>query len=71
MEQKLGLDAGSLTSGKTVALDIKPQDIKNLRMPSGNELGANSQWIPGGYTSGGVPEAVMDFTGVPFTPIPF
>jgi hypothetical protein len=22
-------------------------------------------------TSGGVPEAVMDFTGVPFTPIPF
>ncbi len=30
------------------------------RMPSGNEAGANPQWIPGGYTSGGVMEAVID-----------
>jgi hypothetical protein len=29
-------------------------------MPSGNELGANSQWIPGGYTGGGIIEAVID-----------
>ncbi len=38
-------------------------DVPNstgLRMPSGNEAGANAQWIPGGYTSGGVMEAVID-----------
>ena len=29
-------------------------------MPSGNEYGANNHWIPGGYTDGGVPEAVTD-----------
>ncbi|WP_429092604.1 filamentous hemagglutinin N-terminal domain-containing protein [Aeromonas veronii] len=71
VERKLGLDAGTLTSGKVVALAIKPQDMKNLRIPSGNEGGANSQWLPGGYTSGGIPEAVMDFAETPFTPIPF
>lgn len=43
-----------------VRLDIK--DIKglNLRIPSGNELGANEYWIPGGYTMGGIPEAVCN-----------
>ncbi len=71
VEQKLGLDSASLTNGNTVALEIKPQDMNNLRVPSGNEGGANSQWVPGGYTSGGVPEAVMDFSGVPYTPIEF
>ena len=30
------------------------------RMPNGNELGVNNQWIPGGYTNGGVPEATID-----------
>jgi hypothetical protein len=29
-------------------------------MPSGNETGANSLWMPGGKTSGGVPEAITD-----------
>jgi hypothetical protein len=29
-------------------------------MPSGNEYGANPQWVPGGYTSGGIPEATID-----------
>lgn len=29
-------------------------------MPSGNELGANSQWLPGGYTKGGIPKAVIN-----------
>ncbi|WP_232695997.1 hypothetical protein [Brevibacillus daliensis] len=31
-----------------------------LRMPDGNEVAANSQWIPGGYTGGGIPEATID-----------
>lgn len=29
-------------------------------MPSGNELGANEQWIPDGSTGGGIPEATID-----------
>lgn len=41
-------------------IDISDLDGLNLRMPSGNEVGANSHWIPGGYTDGGVPEAVTD-----------
>ena len=32
----------------------------HIRVPSGNEGGANELWLPGGYTSGGVPEAVID-----------
>ena len=31
----------------------------NISLPSGNEMGANNNWIPGGYTSGGIPEAVV------------
>jgi hypothetical protein len=32
-------------------------------MPSGNEKGANFKWIPGGYTSGGIPEIIIDSPG--------
>lgn len=38
---------------------ILPESDYDISMPSGNEAGANSEWIPGGYTSGGVPEAVV------------
>jgi hypothetical protein len=31
-------------------------------MPSGREAGANDHWVPGGKTSGGVIEAVIDQT---------
>ena len=66
IETRLGLDAGSLSNGEMVAVRIDPEDLSGLRIPSGNELGANNQWLPGGFTSGGAPEAVMDFDGVPF-----
>ena len=32
----------------------------NIRIPSGNETGANKLWILGGKTSGGVPEAITN-----------
>ena len=39
------MEPGTL-GGSPVRLDIaEPQ---RLRMPNGNELGANEQWIPGG-----------------------
>lgn len=34
----------------------------NLRMPRGNEAGANDMWIPGGYLPEGLPEAVFDIS---------
>lgn len=43
-----------------VRLDITDLRDLNLRMPSGNELGANEYWIPGGYTIGGIPEAITN-----------
>lgn len=45
-----------------VAWRIAVDDISdcNLRIPNGNESGASSLWIPGGYTSGGIPEAISD-----------
>jgi hypothetical protein len=33
---------------------------KGIRFPSGNELGANEHWKPGGLTSGGILEATID-----------
>lgn len=57
LEQLLGLDSGAL--GKNpVRIDVNHPT--NLRMPTGNEAGANVFWLPGGYTSGGIPEAVVD-----------
>jgi len=40
--------------------NFDPSELENLRMPSGNESGANENWIPGGFLPTGVPEAVMD-----------
>ena len=65
VEEKLGLDYGYLDGDDTMIVLIEKQDLNGLRMPSGNEGGANSFWLPGGKTSGGVPEAVMDFSGKP------
>ena len=57
LEELLGFDPGDL-GDNPVRIDIShPQ---GLRMPTGNERGANDFWLPGGYTSGGIPEAVID-----------
>jgi hypothetical protein len=57
LEQSLGLEPGTLGDSPQ-RIDVADPD--GLRMPSGNELGANNQWQPGGYTSGGLPEATID-----------
>ncbi|AOM39821.1 hypothetical protein A9255_04060 [Xenorhabdus hominickii] len=48
-----------------MAVYIKKEDFRNLKVPSGNEFGANQHWVPEGKTSGGVSEAVMDFLHQP------
>lgn len=57
LEILLGLKQGDLGEFP-VRVDI--DNTNGLRMPSGNEKGATSEWIPGGYTSGGIPEAIID-----------
>ena len=61
-EEKLGFKTGHFEKGGgLVRIDVKINPDKlNLRIPSGNEGGANELWIPGGHTSGGIPEAVSD-----------
>ena len=58
LEELLGLPRGHLGESP-IRIDVSKPG--GLRVPSGNEIGANNQqWIPGGYTSGGVPEAVIN-----------
>jgi hypothetical protein len=57
LEDLLGLNRGDLG---TLPYRIDVNSPSGLRMPSGNELGANELWIPGGQTSGGILEATVD-----------
>jgi hypothetical protein len=67
LEQALGLPEHFLDDNALVRVDIpKPKEL-DLRMPSGNEAGANDQWIPGGKLPTGNSEAVIDVKGVPDT----
>ncbi|MGX9789758.1 WXG100-like domain-containing protein [Mycobacterium sp. MMS18-G62] len=65
LEKSLGLPDGYFGDAKVIRVDIaNPQDY-NLRIPSGNEAGATSQWLPGGFLPDGVSEAVIDGRDVP------
>lgn len=60
-EEALGFEPGYFQGhGGLVRIDVIDVADLHIRIPSGNEAGANSWWVPGGYTSGGVPEAVSD-----------
>lgn len=74
VEQKMGIPTGCWSNGNTKLLAVfieNPRDL-NLRLVNGREQGANVEWRPGGYTLGGVPEAMVDKVpldqgiGVPF-----
>ena len=49
-----------MSSTKTNPVRIDVSSTSGLRMPSGNELGVNDKWLPGGKTSGGILEATVD-----------
>jgi len=71
-EAELGIPAGAWAGQEIIRVTIN--DIPNLRMASGNEVGANKYWMPGGYLPNGLPEAVCDQIPLdkvsmnPFTP---
>lgn len=60
LEEALGLPSGMLDANELVRVDIPQPKGLNLRMPSGNEAGANDLWIPGGKLPDGGAEAVLD-----------
>lgn len=70
VERRLSLDPGTLSNKDTVIALVDRKDAAGLRIPTGNEGGANTQWVPGGYTSNNTVEAVMDFAkGLPYQDI--
>ena len=61
IEKALGFDSGHFSGGGgLVRLDVPPESLRNFRTPNGLERGANKHFRYGGYTSGGVAEAVID-----------
>lgn len=63
----LGLGENFFVDANGNAVDITRADFSyeeivngNLRMPRGNEAGANEAWIPGGYLPERIPEAVLN-----------
>jgi hypothetical protein len=67
LEEVLGLPENFLSSNQLVRVDISSPNQLNLRIPSGNEAGANPFFIPGGKLPGGGNEAVIDVGGIPST----
>lgn len=65
LAERLGLDPDTFLNANGNPIDVEvrhfePSELTNLRMPSGNEAGANENWIPGGGLPTGVPEAAID-----------
>ncbi|MCV7227130.1 NAD(+)--arginine ADP-ribosyltransferase [Mycolicibacterium komossense] len=65
IEESLGLPDGFFKEYDIVRVDIDDPRSYDLRVPSGNEAGANSQWLPGGFLPKGMPEAVIAGGDVP------
>ena len=58
IEDALGFPKGSLDPEDIMIAEIPLTN--DIKIPSGNEGGANPLWEPGGFNSGGFPEAVVD-----------
>ncbi|EXU77415.1 PAAR domain-containing protein [Erwinia mallotivora] len=56
---KLGIPEGQLQNDSLVLVEFKPTELYNPKIPSGNEWGANTQWLPGGKLPKGDLEAVV------------
>ena len=62
LNERLALGEKNLAGARIYIVHIKPNDIRfKFGMSTGNEFGAyKGQWIPGGFTKGGIPEAVLE-----------
>ena len=60
IEVELGIPAGSWQGKPLARIDIPNPEELHVRLPSGNEMGANALWLPGGHLPTGYSEAVVD-----------
>jgi len=60
ISNKLGINPDDWKGRDIVRIDIPSNSVLNLRMSSGNEMGANKYWLPGGKLPTGYPEAVIN-----------
>jgi hypothetical protein len=60
IEKALGIPEGAWAGEELVRVDIEAPRELDLRMPSGNEEGANAHWLPGGRLPTGLDEAVVN-----------
>ena len=65
LERALGLPEGQLDGNTLMRVDFEQPRQLDLRVPSGNEAGANDLWIPGGRLPDGSAEAVIDVGAIP------
>jgi hypothetical protein len=62
--QKLGVSVNQLLDGEVIRIDFKLTDKYKVEMPTGNEWGTNSLWIPGGKLPDGNLEAIIKTEGM-------
>lgn len=60
LEDELGIPSGGWKGKELIRIDILNIKKQNIRMPTGNEAGANDLWLPGGKLPKGYSESVMD-----------
>jgi hypothetical protein len=60
LEREIGIPPGAWQGRAIVRIDILDPTKLKARMPSGNEMGANDLWMPGGKLPTGAHEAVLD-----------
>jgi hypothetical protein len=60
IEDSLGIPSGQWHGQSLIRIDVQSPAELNLRLPSGNEMGTNSLWIPGGSLPTGYHEAVVN-----------
>lgn len=60
IERELGLPPGAWAGQQIVRISIPDPAALNLRIPSGNEMGANTLWLPGGRLPNGLLEGVVN-----------
>ncbi len=60
VETQLGIPAGAWKGKIIVRIDILSPFELNIRLPNGNEIGANELWIAGGKLPTGYLEAVIN-----------
>ncbi|MGP5159293.1 hypothetical protein NDQ71_23290 [Pseudoalteromonas sp. KG3] len=65
LAEAIGLPREMLEGNELMRVDFADPDSLGLRMPSGNEAGANDQWLVGGRLPDGSSEAVIDVGDIP------